>query len=446
MQESNRRQTAAEVRLLLATITISAIALLLLARLRFPEPAPAPQLAVTRPLERLAATATYDELARIVGTVQTRIAPSLLPLRFTGRQVTDLPLDASELAMATVASPITTAIRIDDTTALTYVPPSASVSERLLSGEAATELVAVDEIRGLALLKVPHGPAIVPRSSLDRMVEVPAYMAVGEPTAAGAALRPVFIARADAFEDSRWGTTLYSLGMEAAAPGTPLFLLSGEFMGLLVPAAGDGIALLPAQDVMAAASRLQRGGSIRRGRPGFSVQPLTPPLASATGASGGVVVAHVDSNGPAGQTLRVGDVIEAVGENAAADLDAFLTLVSRVEPGATLTLTVLRGGARSQVTVTSGPPEAAQDDRTLGMTLRTLRATGAEVVLVAPGTAAARAGIRAGDIVTHLDGAEQPTADSIERAWAAARGPLVLGIRRGIQPLVLAVPSPLTPR
>src|SRR5262245_14526219 len=74
-----------EMRLLLVTIAVSVGMLLLLARFRFPdeagratvEPAPAP-------LERLAASATYDELATIIGNVERRIRPTVLSLAVEG--------------------------------------------------------------------------------------------------------------------------------------------------------------------------------------------------------------------------------------------------------------------------------------------------------------------------------------------------------------------------
>jgi S1-C subfamily serine protease len=440
MQESNRRQGGPEVRLLLATIAISAVALLLLARLRFPEAPPAPELIVTPPLERLAATATYDELARIVAGVQARIGPSLLPLRLTRRAVDELPLDSTVLSSAAAGSTMTTAIRLSETTALAYIPQAAGPPARLLPSEDPVEMVAVDEIRGLALLTVPRGPAIVPRASRNFMVDVPAYLAAAEPTVAGAAMRPVFIARADARADARWGTNLYSLGIQGSPPGSPLFSLSGEFMGLLV-ATGDGIALLPAPEVSAEVTRLQTSGSVRRGQPGFSVQPLTAQLASATGATSGVVVTLVDPAGPAADLLRVGDVIEGVGEEAVQDIDAFLAAISAATVGTPLALSVLRGGTRSQVVITPGVTPAETREPALGLTLRTLRGAGAEIVMVAPGSAGSRAGVRAGDVVTHLNGVEHPTAADIERAWSAGKAPVVLGVRRGIQPLVLALPA-----
>jgi S1-C subfamily serine protease len=437
MEQSNRRQSAAEVRLLVATITISAVALLLLARLRFPAPPPVPQIPVAPPLERLAA-ATYEELARIVGTAQARLAPSLIPLRLTRRPAAEVPLDSRDLVPPPQDPGMSLAIRYSETRALSYIPPGTALPDRSPGGDP-IKLVALDEIRGLALLDVPAGPAIVPRSSTGATVDVPAYLAIGEPSAAGASLRPVFVSRADATSDPRWRTTVLALGIEPAAAGRPLFSLGGEFIGLLLPGDG-GVTLLSAADVMAAVTRLQAGGSVERGTFGFSVQPLTRPLAAATGTSAGVVVTLVDPDGPAAASLRVGDVIEAVNGQRAADLDTFLARVSAAQAGLRLVLTIVRAGTRSETTVVTSPERPAPPgESTLGLTLRTLGGVGTEIVVVTPGGAGSRAGLRAGDLVTHLNGEERPTAAAIQRAWTSAEAPLVLGIRRGVQPVVVAL-------
>jgi hypothetical protein len=73
------------MRLLLVTIAVSVGMLLLLARFRFPDDAtdqtaaPAPP-----PLERLAASATYDELAGIMGDLERRVRPTIIPLAVQG--------------------------------------------------------------------------------------------------------------------------------------------------------------------------------------------------------------------------------------------------------------------------------------------------------------------------------------------------------------------------
>jgi S1-C subfamily serine protease len=350
-----------------------------------------------------------------------------------------VPLDAGELSGAPAPSRLATAIRLDDELALAYLPPG-TIPDRLLPQGDTAPVVAVDEINGLALLRVPDGPVVVPMPASTPIIDVPAYVAGAEATVAGAALTPLFVARADATRDSQWNTVLYALGITATPPGTPLFSLTGEFMGLVVRA-GDGTALLTAQDVMRHVARLREDGTVRRAHLGFSVQAISPQLAAATGTMGGVVVVLVDGDGPARDVLRVGDVIESVNSTAATDVDTFVTLISTLQAGSAVQLGVRRGGARSGITLATAPPDAkvAAGAQALGLTLRTLRGIGVEVVMVAPGTAASRAGVRAGDIVTHLDGEPQPTALAIERAWARGRPPLLLGIRRGVQPLVLAL-------
>ena len=167
---------------------------------------------------------------------------------------------------------------------------------------------------------------------------------------------------------------------------------------------------------------------------------LTPAIAKATGAATGVVVSYVESNGPAAGVLRVGDVVTFLGEQPVADTDAFATLAAGVHAGATLALSVVRDGVQTTVEVATATAQV-ESTPTLGLTMRSLPPVGAEVVIVTPGSAAARAGLRSGDVITHLNGEEHPTPRAIERAWAerARRAP-ILGLRRGSQPLVVAFP------
>ena len=69
-----------ETRLLIVTLTISAAVLLLLAQLRFPESAGLAD-ATPPPLDRLAARASYDELASGVARVEAQVFPTLVVLR-----------------------------------------------------------------------------------------------------------------------------------------------------------------------------------------------------------------------------------------------------------------------------------------------------------------------------------------------------------------------------
>ena len=71
-----------ETHLLLVTIAVSVGVLLLLARFRFPdEVASQPVESAAAPFERLAARATYDELASIMADLERRIGPRVTILR-----------------------------------------------------------------------------------------------------------------------------------------------------------------------------------------------------------------------------------------------------------------------------------------------------------------------------------------------------------------------------
>lgn len=428
-----------EVRLLLVTIVISAVALLLLAQFRFPDQpatrsAPAP---VTPALERLAARATYGELARIIADVQRRVAPALLsvPLR-PESSLPLMPLDSSE--RGAFSPRFATAVRIDSTTALMGLPPGGR-ADSLAAETGGAEIVSVDEVRGLAVLRVPTGAATVPRNVMTDL-DLPAYLAVADSTAAGVIVRPVFVPRADSAAESSWPGAVLALGAAGLSPGALVFSLDGEFLGLVAPNARDPL-LVPAAVLMAHAGRLQRTGSVRRGAFGFSVQPLTPAVARATGAATGVVVTFVAENGPSAE-LRVGDVIVSAQEEPVTDVQAFAVKVGEAETGQRLQVEVLRQGERHQIQVSAAAPSPAAAEA-LGLTLRALRGIGTEIVAVTPDGGAARAGLRAGDVVSHLNGIAAPRPIDLEQAWARrASGPALLGVQRGGVPLVLAFGQP----
>jgi S1-C subfamily serine protease len=88
--------------------------------------------------------------------------------------------------------------------------------------------------------------------------------------------------------------------------------------------------------------------------------------------------------------------------------------------------------------VTAAPPPL---DATLGLTMRTVRRMGAEVVEVSPASAAARLGIREADVITAIGNIRAPTAQQVEAAFAAApvNRPLLVAIARGNRHHVVAL-------
>ena len=134
-----------ETRLLLATIAVSAGMLLLLARFRFPDEASRQTTeSAPAPLERLAARATYDELASVMADLERRISPSLFALGTQGddglrylpavrvtadRAVVMLPADRRLVSIGTTPGP--PIVLRDPTTELVVVqtpPAEASVA------------------------------------------------------------------------------------------------------------------------------------------------------------------------------------------------------------------------------------------------------------------------------------------------------------------------------
>ena len=421
-----------EVRLLVTTIVVSVAALLLLARLRFPE-RPAPPVTAAPVLERLAARATFDELAGIIANVQSRVAPLMVAVtlvedpgaRFAGERPASLPRR-------------TLALRVDAQTAIAPVPAGMR-ADRLVASDAPVQILAVDEVRGLILLRL-DGSAAPP---LERVAELnaPAYLAAAEPSSDGAALRPVFVSRADPVRNARWGAEVYATGA-SLDPGTFLFSLAGEFAGLLVPQQQDAM-LVPATVVFDQVARMRREGSIRSAVLGFSVQPLTTSIAGAVGTDRGVVVTFVDDT-TALSGLRVGDVIQSINTVPTPDSGTFGAESARAAAGEPLLLGVVRRGSTLSLQVPTLSPDAKlTPSSSLGLTLRPVRGVGVEIVAVAPGSAGALADLSTGDVITHLAG--QPVRDprEIERAWAGGSQPMLLGVRRGTHPFVTVVGSGL---
>jgi putative serine protease PepD len=78
-------------------------------------------------------------------------------------------------------------------------------------------------------------------------------------------------------------------------------------------------------------------------------------LSSANGSTAGAQIATVTSGGPAGKAgLKAGDVITKVGSRLIGSADDLAAATRAHQPGDQVTLTVLRGGKTSTITVTLG--------------------------------------------------------------------------------------------
>jgi hypothetical protein len=222
-----------ETRLLLLVIVVAVAVLLVLARFRYPADERAAVVPVVGPIERLAARATFEELALIIADLSVRVQPSLLVLTFD-----PLP-PPSDKRMAptrveTAGPRRLPALRVDSDLAVALLPEGYTLAEA-----PGVSVAYEDRARGVVLVYVPPAEfaGVGPTAP---GVGGPGYVAVFEGARGGPSARPLFVGRADSFEDSRWADPILSVGgAPQLDPGAFLFTLDGRAIGLAVPDGAD---------------------------------------------------------------------------------------------------------------------------------------------------------------------------------------------------------------
>ena len=407
MKGAPRARMSRETRLLVVTITVSALVLLLLSRLRFPESSPtlAPSPA---PIERLAARATYDELAAIVAGLERRVAPGLAVLRLASdagappRMLGDVLVTQSDDEVFRHVP----ALRLDAARAVAVIPADARLAGIVAPSEGPAEsLRARDHIRRLGLVNLPAAGDQAEPLTLGAL-QPPTYVVVVEGTRAGLTFRPLFVGSGDRFTDPRWEHPLIAVSSVAlATEGALVFSLEGQFIGAMVVAAGT-LAIADAAEVVSAAEQMSVHHSPDPFDAGIAVQPLTTALAAALGTHRGVVVSGVSEQSPARGVLEPADVVVAVDGHAIDTTEQFLIHLARRRQ-ATIALAIVRERQPQDLAITLAGPQGL--DRTAGVTLQVRRGGGSLVSAVRPGGAADRAGIRPGDLIARVGGVRVPT-------------------------------------
>ncbi|HLG56413.1 MAG TPA: PDZ domain-containing protein [Vicinamibacterales bacterium] len=392
-----------ETRLLLTTGVVAIAALWLLARIRFEDRAVTPN-PVPSVFSQLSTSPKYDDLASQIAQIQARLQPSLLAL--------DVP-------SAALGSPRTShriaAFRLRDDLAVTWLPagsnPAAGTDANVLARDPAT---------GLAVMRVASQPsASAPMPWSPRRLQQPRYVVASEVAPQGLSLRPVFVGSLDPVESPLWSAPLWVVPPRSdLTPGSFVFTSDAELVGLVIAISGSELAIVPGGTVLTEADRVLNTRPRPPGTIGLEVQPLTASVASVTGASEGVVVTWVAGTGTATGQLFVGDVIEAVDGRGLVSRQQWDARIARLSAGETLTLRVRRRGALQDVALAAAAIPAQPRSPSLGLTLAR-RGIGAEVVRVEPGSAADRAGLEVGDVITAFADIHAPTPAQITRSFAA---------------------------
>ena len=245
------------------------------------------------------------------------------------------------------------------------------------------------------------------------------------------------------------GGPLFNLKGEVVGMNSQIYSRTGGFMGLSFA--------IPIDVAMDITNQLRTVGRISRGRIGVVIQEVTKELAESFGLpkAAGALVNSVEKGGPADKAgLEPSDVIlkfEGKTVNSSSDLPR---IVAQTRPGAKATMQIWRKGAAKDVTITVGEMHeervaqrpARRDSKSgnvvarLGLTVSELTADQRKELGIGGGLlvedvqgAAAKAGIRRGDILMALNNQDIKSVEQLNQQlnqYEKAKSVALL-IRRG---------------
>ena len=297
------------------------------------------------------------------------------------------------------------------------------------------KLLGADAVTDIALLKVnvANLPALRLGTSQSVSVGDP-VIAIGNPFGLGQSVSAGIIsARGRTLEDDPYIDFLQTdAAINHGNSGGPLMSPEGIVVGVtsaIFSPSGGSVGLgfaIPAETVSSVITQLETKGRVERGYLGISAQELTPTLAKALGmkTSAGALIASVDPAGPGSGAFAPGDVLIAIGSNHV----TFKTMgkvMARLPPDVLVTMTRLRAGKSESIAVKVGrlpdPPldpalNGDQDTWVPALKLGVANTTeqirkaieavdepsGLIVTQLRPAGAGAVAGLRVGDLVTHV--------------------------------------------
>jgi Do/DeqQ family serine protease len=331
------------------------------------------------------------------------------------------------------------------------------------------QVVGTDRPSDLAVLKIPaRNLTTLPLGDSDQARVGDVVLAIGNPLGIGQTVTMGIIsakgratgASEGAFEDFIQTDAPINQGNSGGA----LVNTRGELVGInsqILSPVGYNIGIgfaIPASMARNVMDQLVESGTVRRGMLGVTVQGVDANLARGLGLDriGGAIVTDVSDGSPAAAAgLRQGDVIIALNGESIDSSNALRNEVARLEPGSSVTLTVIRDGKEQALTATLAelPTSAARTadasaptaSGRYGMTVQPLTqemarragldvGTGLFVAEVDPSGAAAEAGIQRGDVILQANGQEVTSAAALRTALETAsadKPSLLLVHRRG---------------
>jgi len=249
--------------------------------------------------------------------------------------------------------------------------------------------------------------------------------------------------------------------------GGALVNLRGELVGIpsqILSRSGGNIGIgfaIPTNLAKLVMNQLVQYGSVERGRIGVGGQDLDPALAKAFGLSStrGAVINQIMPGSPAEKAgLKSEDIVLKVNGREISSFAQLRNIVGLMRVGEKVDLDILRNGKPRTVSVVIGKAEeatvtggkegggdlhpalagavfAAVDEATA----KRLRTGGIQVREVAPGSPAARAGLRPDDIILSVNRQPLASVEQFQRLAGPKAGELLLHIQRGAGALFLII-------
>ena len=326
-------------------------------------------------------------------------------------------------------------------------------------------VVGADPKTDLALLEVDAGEAlpVVEFGDSERTRVGDWVVAVGNPFGLGGTVTAGIVSG----RGRDIGSGPYDDFLQIDAPinrgnsGGPLFDRSGRVVGvntaIFSPTGGNvGIGFaIPANVAKPVIESLRTDGKVDRGWLGVQIQHVDETMAEALGLDDakGALVASVMPDGPAaGAGLRPGDVILSVAGETLDTMKDLPRIVAEIDSGTEAEIEVWRDGGQETLTATIGAQgqdmlaaaaaaaataTADGDDVKLGVMLAPRAEpgkAGVTVAEVAPGSPAARNGLRPGDVIVRAGSATVNGPDDVAgavRSAASEDKPVLLLVERG---------------
>ena len=321
------------------------------------------------------------------------------------------------------------------------------------------EVIGSDAPSDVALLKVkPENLTQIALGDSDRLEVGDFVVAIGNPFGLQHTVTSGIVSglgrtgiNADSFENFIQTDASINPGNSGGA----LVNLRGELIGInsaILSRSGGNIGIgfaIPTNMARTVLDQLLKYGSVKRGLLGVNIAPVTPDVAQALGlanASGALVTQVVESSAAEKAGIRAGDVITAVNGRAVKSHTELRNAIGLLRVGEKVEIALLRDGQSRKVTAlieepkgaaAATPAAPAADDKEpphrglAGAALAdTTDKTGVLIRSVAPGSAAAAAGLRADDVII---AANRRAVTSVAQLRSAAKdaASLVLNVRRG---------------